>query len=84
LVNGDNLCPAPGGGLVVCEDLIDNSFADHTHLRWIAPDGSISTIAKNSKDNSEFAGSCFSPDGKWLFVNLQGRGLTLGITGPWA
>jgi hypothetical protein len=83
LVNGDNLCPAPGGGLVVCEDLIDSSFADHTHLRWVAPDGSISTIAKNSKDSSEFAGSCFSPDGKWLFVNLQGRGLTLGITGPW-
>jgi len=84
LVNGDNLCPAPGGGLVVCEDLIDNSFADHSHLRWIEPDGSIATFAKNSKDSSEFAGSCFSPDGKWLFVNLQGRGLTLGITGPWA
>ncbi len=84
LVNGDNLCPAPGGGLVVCEDLVDDSFADHTHLRWIEPDGNISTLARNSKDRSEFAGSCFSPDGKWLFVNLQGRGLTLGITGPWA
>lgn len=83
LVNGDNLCPAPGGGLVVCEDLIDSSFADHTHLRWIEPDGSIATLARNSKDSTEFAGSCFSPDGKWLFVNLQGRGLTLGITGPW-
>lgn len=84
LVNGDNLCPAPGGGLVVCEDLIDSSFAERTHLRWVEPDGSISTIARNSKDNGEFAGSCFSPDGKWLFVNLQGRGITLGITGPWA
>ena len=84
LVNGDNLCPAPGGGLVVCEDLIDPSFADYSHLRWIEPDGSITTLARNSKDSSEFAGSCFSPDGKWLFVNLQGRGLTLGITGPWA
>ena len=84
LVNGDNLCPAPGGGLVVCEDLIDSSFADHSHLRWVSADGSIATIARNSKDSSEFAGSCFSPDGKWLFVNLQGHGLTLGITGPWA
>ncbi len=83
LVNGDNLCPAPGGGLVVCEDLIDPSFADYSHLRWIEPDGSITTLARNSKDSSEFAGSCFSPDGKWLFVNLQGRGITLGITGPW-
>lgn len=84
LVNGDNLCPGPGGSLIVCEDLIDKSFADHTHLRWIEPDGSISTIARNSKDQSEFAGSCFSPDGKWLFVNLQGRGMMLAITGPWA
>jgi len=83
LVNGDNLCPAPGGGLIVCEDLVNSSFAEHTHLRWIEPDGSIATVARNSKDSSEFAGSCFSPDGKWLFVNLQGHGLTLGITGPW-
>ncbi len=83
LINGDNLCPSPSGALVVCEDLIDETFADRTHLRWIDPDGSISTFARNSKNNSEFAGSCFSPDGKWLFVNLQGRGLTLAITGPW-
>lgn len=32
---------------------------------------------------SETAGPCFSPDGKWLFVNLQYPGLTLAITGPW-
>ncbi|MFK7850754.1 MAG: alkaline phosphatase PhoX [Akkermansiaceae bacterium] len=83
LVNGDNLCPAPNGGLVVCEDLIDRKFAERTHLRWIDSSGNISTIARNSKDQSEFAGSCFSPDGKWLFVNLQGRGLTLAIQGAW-
>ena len=83
LVNGDNLCLAPGGNLVVCEDLIDPTFAERTHLRWISQDGTISTIARNSKDQSEFAGSCFDPSGKWLFVNIQGRGLTLAITGPW-
>lgn len=83
LTNGDNLCPAPWGGVVVCEDLIDSSFARHTHVRCVTPEGKIHTLARNARDNSEFAGCCFSPDGKWLFVNLQGHGLTLAITGPW-
>jgi secreted PhoX family phosphatase len=83
LTNGDNLCPGPWGGLVICEDLIDPSFARHTHLRGVTQEGRIFTIARNSKDNTEFAGCCFSPDGKWLFANLQGRGITVAITGPW-
>ncbi|HEX5018157.1 MAG TPA: alkaline phosphatase PhoX [Actinomycetes bacterium] len=33
---------------------------------------------------SEFAGACFSPDGEWLFVNLQVPGITCAITGDWA
>jgi secreted PhoX family phosphatase len=32
---------------------------------------------------SETAGPGFSPDGKWLFVNLQYPGETFAITGPW-
>lgn len=84
LTNGDNLCPAPWGGLVVCEDLVNSSFARHTHVRCVTPEGKIHTLARNAKDNSEFAGCCFSPDGKILFVNLQGHGLTVAITGPWA
>jgi secreted PhoX family phosphatase len=32
---------------------------------------------------SEFAGACYSPDGKWLFVNIQSPGITFAITGPW-
>ncbi|MGC4089985.1 MAG: DUF839 domain-containing protein [Polyangiaceae bacterium] len=32
---------------------------------------------------SEFAGACFSPDGRWLFVNVQYPGVTVAITGPW-
>ena len=83
LTNGDNLCPAPWGGLVICEDLIDDSFAEHSHVQCVTPEGKIHTLARNAKDKSEFAGCCFSPDGKWLFVNLQGHGLTLAITGPW-
>ncbi len=32
---------------------------------------------------SEFAGCRFSPDGKFLFVNIQVPGITCAITGPW-
>jgi uncharacterized protein len=33
--------------------------------------------------HSEFAGPTFSPDGNWLFVNIQVPGITCAITGPW-
>ena len=32
---------------------------------------------------SEWAGACYSPDGRWLFVNIQTPGITFAITGPW-
>jgi secreted PhoX family phosphatase len=32
---------------------------------------------------NEWAGACFSPDGEWLFVNIQTPGITFAITGPW-
>lgn len=32
---------------------------------------------------SETAGVVFSPDGEWLFLNIQYPGITLAITGPW-
>lgn len=83
LTNGDNLCPAPWGGVVVCEDLIDDSFAESVHVQCVTPEGKVFTIARNAIDKSEFAGCCFSPDGKWLFVNMQGQGKTFAITGPW-
>jgi secreted PhoX family phosphatase len=33
---------------------------------------------------SEFAGPTFSPDGEWLFVNIQVPGITCAITGDWS
>jgi secreted PhoX family phosphatase len=83
LTNGDNLCPAPWGGIVVCEDLIDPGFSPAAHVRCVTPEGRIFTLARNPSGKGEFAGGCFSPDGKWFFVNLQTRGLTLAVTGPW-
>jgi secreted PhoX family phosphatase len=32
---------------------------------------------------NEWAGACYSPDGQWLFVNIQSPGITFAITGPW-
>jgi secreted PhoX family phosphatase len=83
LTNGDNLCPAPWGGIVICEDLIDPGFAPAAHVRCVTAEGKIFTLARNSSGQGEFAGGCFSPDGKWFFVNLQSRGLTVAVTGPW-
>jgi secreted PhoX family phosphatase len=82
LSNGDNLCPAPWGGIVICEDLINAAFSPAAHVRCVTPEGKIFTLAKNRRAG-EFAGCCFSPDGKWFFVNIMAQGLTLAITGPW-
>jgi len=32
---------------------------------------------------SEFAGATFSPDGEWLFFNIQTPVITIAVTGPW-
>ena len=32
----------------------------------------------------EFAGATYSPDGNWLFFNVQVPGITFAVTGPWA
>ena len=78
----DNLCVAPWGHLVVCED--NYSAAIRNHIRGVTPDGKIYTIARNVfTGNSEFAGAVFSPDGEVLFVNLQYPGITFAIRGPW-
>jgi secreted PhoX family phosphatase len=44
------------------------------------PSGSV--FNTNLKQ-SEWAGAVFSPDGRWLFVNIQAPGVTFAITGPW-
>ncbi|UIP07680.1 DUF839 domain-containing protein [Erythrobacter sp. SDW2] len=77
---GDNLCIAPNGHLIVCEDqytdVVDN------HLRGIDQLGRPYDFAR-LRLQTEFAGACFSPDGKVLFVNAMSPARTLAITGPW-
>ncbi len=74
----DNICVSPRGGLAICEDGGGTQF-----VRGLTPDGRIFSFAQNVLNDSEFAGSCFSPDGETLFVNIQNPGLTLAIWGPW-
>jgi secreted PhoX family phosphatase len=78
----DNLCVSPRGGLVICEDGGDGD----NYVRGLTPEGAIFDFARNEVpgfESTEFAGSCFSPDGQTLFVNIQVPGLTFAIWGPW-
>lgn len=78
LKNCDNLTVAPWGDLFICED------ADEPcNLVGVTPQGSFFEFGSNRYSPSELAGVCFSPDGQYLFLNIQGDGLTLAITGPW-
>lgn len=75
----DNICATPSGNnLIVCED---GSGGEYLHL--LRRDGShISRLAQNivqGFEHSEWAGACFSPDGKTLFANLQGPSMTFAI-----
>lgn len=75
----DNIVASPRGDLVLCEDGGGDNF-----VRAVAPDGLIYPIARDADaGKSEFAGCCFSPDGRVLFVNIQRPGITLAITGDW-
>jgi secreted PhoX family phosphatase len=87
----DNICVSPRGGLVLCEDGPGNS-----HVHGLTTDGRIFPFIRNNAliepgqgrragdfRDSEFAGATFSPDGRWLFVNIQDPGVTFAITGPW-
>ena len=76
----DNLALAPWGDLILCEDGPGSQY-----LRGLTPDGQIYDLARNAhRDESEFCGACFSPDGKTMFVNVQRPGFTYAIEGPWA
>ena len=85
----DNLCVSPRGGLVICEDGGGTQF-----IRGLTADGRIFDLvstAPGAENDTEFAGSCFSPDGRVLFFNQQGatrlssadRAGTYALVGPW-
>lgn len=88
----DNLTVSPRGGLVLCED----GHRKPQRMHGLTKSGQLFTLAENNvvlagQKNSfkgdfrgeEWAGATFSPDGQWLFANIQTPGLTVAITGPW-
>lgn len=83
LFKPDNITVSPAGGLLVCEDP-DGSRP--CRLQGLSRDGKLFAFGADPRPGArdEFTGACFSPDGAWLFVNLQGLGVTFAITGPFA
>ncbi|MDZ8056377.1 MAG: alkaline phosphatase PhoX [Aulosira sp. ZfuVER01] len=74
----DNITVAPFGDLILCEDGEGDSY-----IVGVNQSGELYQFAKNNINDSEYAGACFSPDGKTLFVNIQTPGITCAIWGPW-
>jgi secreted PhoX family phosphatase len=98
LDNPDNITVTPRGGLLLCEDAAGNNFTEGERLVGLTMDGKTFTFAMNNVmlttpynarvpagdyRQNEWAGACYSPDGRWLFVNIQTPGVTFAITGPW-
>lgn len=88
----DNLTVSPRGGMVICED----GDRQGMMLMGLSQAGQIFPFSRNNLifDGSwndltgdwrqmEWCGVCFSPDGHWMFANIQTPGITFAITGPW-
>ncbi len=87
----DNVVLSPRGGIVICED----SEQPVQRLYGMTREGGLFEFCRNDVRldgamgffgdfrEDEWAGACFSPDGKWLFANVYSPGFTVAITGPW-
>jgi hypothetical protein len=78
LDNPDNIVVAPSGDLFLCEDGDGGNSSV-----GVTPTGTLYRFARNRLNTFEFAGACFSPDGRTMFVNVQTPGITFAIWGPW-
>ncbi|MEU8652380.1 alkaline phosphatase PhoX [Streptomyces sp. NPDC048737] len=82
----DNICLAPSGGLMVCED---GDGAQHVY--GVTRGGEVYAMARGRQNTGtpeepewgEFAGVTFSPDGRTMYVNCYTPGTTFAVTGPW-
>jgi uncharacterized protein len=84
------MCLMPKSELLfICEDsdyVGEGGTADN-YVRILSPGGRLANFAKNiypGYERTEFAGSCFSSDGKIFFLNLYNPGATFAIWGDWS
>ncbi|MEO3826744.1 alkaline phosphatase PhoX [Actinomadura sp. B10D3] len=83
----DNICLAPQGGLMVCED-----GGGAQHVYGVSRKRTVYPMARNRQNVGtesepewgEFAGVTFAPDNRTMFVNVYDPGTTFAITGPWS
>lgn len=88
----DNLALSPRGGLAICEDGSGGVQRIHGMTRdgrlfpfirnHVVLDGERHDYRGDFRDR-EFTGVSFSPDGAWMFFNVQTPGITFAVTGPW-
>ncbi|NVK40005.1 MAG: DUF839 domain-containing protein [Oceanospirillaceae bacterium] len=78
----DNITVARDGTLYLCEDGSGGQEGDANYGQYIVgvdKSGGLFQFAHNNVDTGEFCGACFSPDGKFMFVNSQNIGVTYAI-----
>ncbi|MER7397720.1 alkaline phosphatase PhoX [Streptomyces sp. NPDC000151] len=81
----DNICLAPSGGLMVCED-----GDGAQHVFGLTRQGAVYPMARGRQNIGtpekpewgEFAGVTFAPDGRTMYVNCYTPGTTFAVTGP--
>ncbi|MBW4555934.1 MAG: PhoX family protein [Trichormus sp. ATA11-4-KO1] len=74
----DNITVAPFGDLFLCED-----GGGVQYVVGVNQKGEVYQFAFNNISTGEFAGACFSADGRTMFLNIYNPGVTLAIFGPW-
>lgn len=82
----DNITTSPHGGLFLCEDGDGPQYVvglDEQGVKYPFAENKLLFSDDGEDGISEFAGACFSPDGRSMYLNVQGPGITYAITGPW-
>jgi uncharacterized protein len=82
----DNITVSPYGGVILAED-----GTGQQHLFGATLEGATYPLARNEintgtaavPEYGEFCGPVYSPDGRYMFANVQTPGVTYAITGPW-
>ena len=74
LDNPDNITVAPDGALYLCED-----GGGTDYVVGVDRNGDVFPFLSNALDTGEFAGACFSPNGKFMYVNAQSVGITFAV-----